>query len=50
MGRTMKWALEQMGQGIMYASQTAIKSQVLVDFVSEWTEVQMPLAIIYQEY
>ena len=26
MGRTMKWVLELMGQGIAYASQKAIKS------------------------
>ena len=26
MGRTMKWTLELMGQGIAYASRTAIKS------------------------
>ena len=46
----MKWALELMGQGIAYAFQTAIKSQVLADLVAEWTEVQMPPAIIDQEY
>ena len=34
-GRIMKWALKLMGQGISYASQTAIKSQVLADFVAE---------------
>jgi len=39
MGRITKWALELMGQGIAYASQTAIKSQVLANFVVEWTEV-----------
>ena len=39
-----------MGQGIAYASRTAIKSQVLADFVVEWTEVQMPLAVVDQEY
>ena len=49
-GRTTKWALELMGQGISYASWTAIKSQVLGDFVAEWTEVQMPPAVIDQEY
>ena len=49
-GRTTKWALELMGQGIAYASQTAIKSQVLADFIMEWTEVQMPLAVVDQEY
>ena len=46
----MKWALELMGQGIAYASWTAIKSQVLADFIADWTEVQMPPAVIDQEY
>ena len=46
----MKWALKLMGQGITYASQTTIKSQVLADFVAEWTEVQMPPADVDQEY
>ena len=46
----MKWALELMGQGISYAPRTTMKSQVLADFVTEWTEVQMPLAVIDQEY
>ena len=50
MGRTTKWVFELMGQGIAYASQTAIKSQVLANFVAEWTEVQMPSAVIDQEY
>ena len=49
-GRIMKWALELMGQGILYAPQTAIKSQVLADFVVEWTEVQMPPMVVDQEY
>ena len=39
-----------MGQGISYAPRTAIKSQVLTDFVVEWTEVQMPPAVVDQEY
>ena len=38
-GRTTKWALELMDQGISYAPRTAIKSQVLADFIAEWTEV-----------
>ena len=49
-GRTAKWALKLMDQGITYASRTAIKSQVLADFITEWTEVQMPSAVIDQEY
>ena len=46
MGRTTKWALELMGLGIAYASRTDIKSQVLADFVTEWTEVQMPPTVV----
>ena len=38
-GRTTKWALKLMDQGITYASRMAIKSQVLADFIAEWTEV-----------
>ena len=50
MRRTTKWALELMDQGITYAPRTAIKSQVLADFIAEWTKVQMPPAVIDQEY
>ena len=39
-----------MDQGITYAPRTAIKSQVLADFIMEWTEVQMPPAVVDQEY
>ena len=42
----MKWVLELMDQGVMYAPQTAIKSQVLADFVAEWTEIQMPPVVV----
>ena len=38
-GRISKWALELMGHDIRYIPHTAIKSQVLMDFVAEWTEV-----------
>ena len=50
MGRITKLALELMGQGISYAPQMAIKSQALADFVAEWTDVQMPPAVVDQEY
>ena len=46
----MKWALELMGQGISYASRMAIKSQVLANFITERTEVQMPPTVDDQEY
>ena len=38
-GRVAKWATELMVCHIMYVPRTAIKSQVLVDFIAEWTEV-----------
>ena len=50
MGRIAKWTLELMGQGISYAPRTAIKSQVLADFIAEWTKIQMPPAVVDQEY
>ena len=46
----MKWAIELMGQGIAYASWMTIKSQVLANFVAEWTKIQMPLAVVDQKY
>ena len=49
-GRTTKWVLKLMDQGITYASRTTIKSQVLADFIVEWTEVEMPPAVVDQEY
>ena len=46
----MKWVLKLMDQGITYAPRMAIKSQVLTNFVAEWTEIQMPPVAINQEY
>ena len=39
-----------MGQGISYAPRISIKSQVLANFILEWTEIQMPTAVVDQEY
>ena len=49
-GRITKWALELLGQGISYAPWMAIKSQVLANFIVEWTEIQMLPVAIDQEY
>jgi hypothetical protein len=48
-GRIAKWVLELMGQNITYAPRSVIKSQVLADFVVEWTEIQTPPASIEHE-
>jgi ribonuclease HI len=48
-GRIAKWALELMVQNITYAPRSAIKSQVLADFVAEWTKMQTPPAKIEHE-
>jgi len=39
-----------MGHDIRYTPRTAIKSQALVDFVAEWTEVQLPAPDVSHEY
>ena len=41
-GRIAKWAIELGAYHIQYAPRTTIKSQTLVDFINDWTEVQAP--------
>jgi ribonuclease HI len=41
-GRIAKWSVELMGETLAYAPRKAIKSQVLADFVAEWTDTQLP--------
>jgi hypothetical protein len=41
-GRIAKWAVELMGETLSYAPRKAIKSQVLPDFLAEWTDTQLP--------
>ena len=50
MGRISKWALKLMGHDIRYIPHTAIKSQALMDFVTEWMEVQLPTLDVTHEY
>jgi ribonuclease HI len=41
-GRIAKWSVELMGERLAYAPRKAIKSQILADFVAEWTDTQLP--------
>jgi hypothetical protein len=41
-GRIIKWSVELGEFDIEFCPRQAIKSQILVDFVSKWTEIQMP--------
>jgi ribonuclease HI len=45
-GRVAKWAVEIMGETILFAPRKAIKSQVLADFVAEWVDTHLPTAPI----
>ena len=41
-GWIAKWAIEFGPHGLKYTPRTTIKSQALVDFINDWTELQMP--------
>jgi hypothetical protein len=41
-GHIVKWSVELGEFDIEFCPKQAIKSQILADFVSEWTEIQMP--------
>jgi hypothetical protein len=41
-GRIAKWSMELMGETLAYAPRKAIKSQIIADFVAEWTDTQLP--------
>jgi hypothetical protein len=41
-GRIVKWSVELGEFEIEFCPRQVIKSQILADFVSEWTEIQMP--------
>jgi hypothetical protein len=42
MGRIAKWFVELMGETLAYVLHKAIKSQILADFIAEWTDTQLP--------
>jgi hypothetical protein len=48
-GRIEKWAVELMGKTLSFAPRKAIKSQVLADFLAEWTDTQLPTTPIQPE-
>jgi ribonuclease HI len=48
-GRIAKWAVELMGETLSFAPRKAIKSQVLVDFLAEWVDTQLPTTPIQPE-
>jgi hypothetical protein len=48
-GRVTKWSVELMGETLTYAPRKAIKSQILADFVVEWTDTQLPSSQIQAE-
>jgi ribonuclease HI len=41
-GRIAKRSVQLMGETLAYAPRKAIKSQILADFVAEWTDTQLP--------
>jgi hypothetical protein len=48
-GRIAKSSMELMGEMLTYVWRKAIKSQILVDFVAEWTDTQLPSLRIHAE-
>jgi hypothetical protein len=42
-GMIAKWSVELMGETLAYAPRKVIKSQILADFVAEWTDTQLLL-------
>jgi hypothetical protein len=41
-GRIVKWSVEMGDFELEFCPHHAIKSQILADFISEWTETQQP--------
>ena len=41
-GRIAKWSVELMGETLTYAPRKAVKSQILANFIAEWTETRLP--------
>jgi hypothetical protein len=41
-GRITKWSVELMGETLTYTPRKEIKSQIFADFITEWTDTQLP--------
>jgi ribonuclease HI len=41
-GKIAKWSVELMGETLSYALRKAIKTQIMENFVTEWTDTQLP--------
>ena len=41
-GHIVKWAMELCPFSLEFTSRTTIKSQALVNFIVEWTDLSMP--------
>jgi hypothetical protein len=48
-GRVAKWAIELMGETLSFAPKKDEKSQALADFLTEWTDTQLPTDLIQAE-
>jgi ribonuclease HI len=47
--RVAKWSVELMGETLAHVPHKVIKSQILADFVAEWTDTQLPSLQIQAE-
>ena len=49
-GCISKWSIKLGAQNIEFASHKAIKSQVLADFIAEWTKAQQPTPTVILDH
>ena len=49
-GHIIKWAIKLGTYSIEFGRRPTIKSQVLADFIAEWTEIQEPIAATRPEH
>ena len=49
-GRVAKWGIELLAFDIEYKPRTVIKSQILADFVADWTETTESMTLPESEY